>query len=66
VTDPKKTIGYTVTGNFSLSRGCGYALATVSLKGYVHAAKLAQDGDILVKVKNRDGRLCRLARLQLV
>lgn len=63
--DSKQTIGYTTTGDFSLSRGCGYALATVSLKGFVEAAKLG-DGEALVKVKNRDGRLCRLAKLHLV
>jgi ribonuclease P/MRP protein subunit POP1 len=61
----KNTIGYTTTGNFSLSRGCGYALATISLKGFVQAAKLG-DGQVIVKVKNRDGRLCRLAKLHLV
>jgi len=63
--DSSHTIGYTNTGNFSLSRGCGYALATVSLKGFVEAAKLG-NGEVLVKVKNRDGRLCRLAKLHLV
>jgi ribonuclease P/MRP protein subunit POP1 len=58
-------VGYTSTGNFSLSRGHGFALATVSLKAYVQAAKVADDGVVLFKVKNRDGRLCRLASLHL-
>lgn len=65
VADGNRVVGYTSTGNFSLSRGHGFAIATVSLKAYVQAAKIAKDEGVLVKVKNRDGRLCRLSRLHL-
>lgn len=62
----KHTIGYTSTGNFSLARGRGFALATITLKGYVELRKAAGPEGVLVKVKNRDGRICRLARIELV
>lgn len=66
VPDPSRTIGYTSTGNYSLSRGHGFGLATISLKGYVESAKISGPEGVLVKVKNRDGRICRLARVELV
>ncbi|OCF60925.1 ribonuclease P/MRP protein subunit POP1 [Kwoniella mangroviensis CBS 10435] len=70
-------IGYTTTGNFSLSRGQGYALGAITLKSYIDLLKTAGQGDgheykdgweqkVLVRVKNRDGRLSRLAELKLI
>jgi len=70
--DSKDTIGYATTGNFSLSRGKGHALASVTLKGYVRSLRMADMGPAnarhlaLVKVRNRDGRVCRLASVELV
>jgi hypothetical protein len=48
-----------------MERGSGHALGSITLKGYVEGL----NGDrqsVLVKVKNRDGRVCRLARVVLV
>jgi ribonuclease P/MRP protein subunit POP1 len=60
------------TGNFSLSRGEGHALGTISLKGYVEMMMLGQVGSeegrdaALVKVRNRNGIVCRFAELYVV
>ncbi|WWC89050.1 uncharacterized protein L201_003968 [Kwoniella dendrophila CBS 6074] len=66
-------LGYTSTGNFSLSRGKGFALASVTLKGWIDLLKNAQEevragweGRNVVRVKNRDGTLSRFAELKLV
>ncbi|WVF71156.1 hypothetical protein IAT40_005954 [Kwoniella sp. CBS 6097] len=80
-------IGYTSTGNFSLSRGKGHALASVILKGWLTAKAAATaapvssfpskddgaavgtsrwEGRCLVRIKNKDGRICRLAEIKLV
>ncbi|WVW84177.1 hypothetical protein I302_106207 [Kwoniella bestiolae CBS 10118] len=67
-------IGYATTGNFSLSRGQGYALGTITLKSWVDALRDAGGAErvdgwekrVLVGVKNRDGRLSRLAELKVV
>ncbi|WWC62188.1 uncharacterized protein I303_104782 [Kwoniella dejecticola CBS 10117] len=66
-------LGYTSTGNFSLSRGQGYALGTVNLKGWIGLLKNAEEelvhgweGRMVVRVKNRDGALSRLAELTLI
>ncbi|WVQ99709.1 hypothetical protein IAU59_006850 [Kwoniella sp. CBS 9459] len=79
---PSDLIGYTSTGNFSLSRGRGHALASITLKGWLSAERadaassnLVQNenglmgrwvGRCLVRVKNKDGRICRLAEIKLV
>lgn len=66
------TVGYTTSGNYSLSRGRGHALGSISLAAYVEARRVAAAGSadaaqqVLAKVKNRDGRLCRLAAVELV
>jgi hypothetical protein len=53
-----------------MSRGCGFALGTVTLKSWVEAKRLAeQRGDgrgVLFKVRNNGGRICRLAKVELV
>ncbi|WVR06792.1 hypothetical protein IAU60_003828 [Kwoniella sp. DSM 27419] len=67
-------IGHVDTGNFSLSRGAGHALATVSLEGWLGAlaasttigGNASWQGRALVRVRNRDGRVCRLAELRVV
>ena len=70
--EERDVIGYTTTGNFSLSRGKGHALASVTLAGFVELLRRAGEGGdegrhmALVKVRNRDGVICRLAQLELV
>lgn len=63
-------MGYTSTGNFSLSRGHGYALGAISLRAWNELSLLAKDAadgrGVLVKLRNNGGRLCRLARLEMV
>ncbi|WVQ79961.1 hypothetical protein IAT38_002062 [Cryptococcus sp. DSM 104549] len=65
-------IGWTTTGNISLSRGKGHALGTITLRGYLELLKAAQSpvgehgewtGRTLVCVKNRNGRLARFAEV---
>lgn len=70
--DLNTLVGYVTTGNFSLSRGTGHALGSVSLKGYLGLLRLAEVGSAmgkgraLVKVRNRDGVICRFAELEVV
>ena len=68
--DSKKLVGYTTTGNFSLSRGHGFALGTISLRAWNRLSIIAREhGDgrgVLVLAKSNGGRLCRLAKLELV
>jgi ribonuclease P/MRP protein subunit POP1 len=70
--DQAALIGFTSTGNFSLSRGRGHALGSISYKSYVRLLRQAKEGPgeaehlALVKVRNRDGRICRLASVHLV
>lgn len=63
-------IGFVSTGNFSLLRGKGHALALISFKSYLNSLKLSIgeefDGQVIVKVRNPDGVVCRLARIVLV
>lgn len=65
-----RVIGFVTTGNISLTRGEGYGLGMVSLAGYLRllaAAQASSRPDLaVVKVKNRDGRVHRLASLKLV
>jgi ribonuclease P/MRP protein subunit POP1 len=71
-TQSTSIIGWVITGNFSLSRGKGFAIATITLGGYVSLMRTAlsekgePQGWAVVKVRNRDGRIYRLARLELV
>lgn len=69
--DTCEEIGFVNKGSFSMTRGVGHALATVSLKGYLDSLAAARDSgstarDPIVKVRNVDGTLCRLARLAMV
>lgn len=81
--DDASSFGWTNTGNISLSRGQGHALATVTLKGYIEQVKRTEQAQAqarvqgagtegkavvppVVKVRNRDGHLCRLASLHVV
>lgn len=63
-------IGFVTTGNISLTRGEGHALGMVSLAGYLRlliAARHSPQPELaVVKVKNRDGHVFRLASLTLV
>ncbi|OXG28540.1 ribonuclease P/MRP protein subunit POP1 [Cryptococcus neoformans Bt120] len=69
----KNLIGYTSTGNISLSRGKGHALGMITLAGYLDLLKAANgevkgsewDGKALVCVRNRDGRIARLAEVRV-
>lgn len=69
-TGASRVIGFVSTGNISLTRGQGHALATVSLAAYLGLLTAAEASTRLrlpvVKLKNRDGLVCRLASLSLV
>jgi len=60
-------VGFVTSGNFSLSRGKGYAIGAMSLIKFLEtqerAHRLRQGNDWLVKVRNRDGTICRAARV---
>ncbi|KAI9456168.1 POP1-domain-containing protein [Russula earlei] len=60
-------IGFVTSGNFSLSRGKGYAIGAISLVKFLEtreqADRLRQGSDWLVKVRNRDEMICRAARV---
>ncbi|WVQ77825.1 hypothetical protein IAR50_007516 [Cryptococcus sp. DSM 104548] len=69
-------IGYTDSGNISLTHGQGHALGTITLRGYVDLLQAAatpaavQDsqqwhGKTLVCVRNRDGRVGRLGEVRV-
>ncbi|BEI85520.1 hypothetical protein CcaverHIS002_0509210 [Cutaneotrichosporon cavernicola] len=66
----KGVIGFVTTGNISLTRGEGHGLGMVSLAGYhrllVAARQSPQPELAVVKIKNRDGHIFRLASLTLV
>ncbi|KIK69651.1 hypothetical protein GYMLUDRAFT_212368 [Collybiopsis luxurians FD-317 M1] len=72
IPSPESTIGYITTGGFSLSRGEGFAIGAIALtrllelenqvKRLSHYAKDA----LLVKVRSRKGRHCRLARIEVI
>jgi len=70
--DSKRTIGYVVSGNFSLARGSGHALGSITLKSYVELLRQAANGSekarhlALVKVRNKDSKTCRLASISPV
>lgn len=69
----KNLIGYTSTGNISLSRGKGHALGMITLAGYLDLLKAAAgevkgsewDGKALVCVRNRDGTVARFAEVRV-
>lgn len=63
-------IGFATSGNISLTRGEGHALAMISLAGYLRllaAARGSLQPELAVaKVKNRDGHVFRLVSVTLV
>jgi len=60
---PSSIMGYITSGNFSLSRGEGFGIGAVSLVQYLDVIK--QGKDLLVKVRDRQGQVCRLAVMKL-
>jgi ribonuclease P/MRP protein subunit POP1 len=80
-------MGFVTSGNFSLSRGKGYAIGAISLVKFLETReqahrqvlfqrlncaahylytmyfRLGRANDWLVKVRNRDGMICRAARI---
>ncbi|KAH9971933.1 ribonucleases P/MRP protein subunit POP1-domain-containing protein [Lactifluus volemus] len=63
-------IGFVTSGNYSLSRGKGYAIGAISLVRFLEireqAHRLRQGNDWLVKVRNRDGTVCRAAHVDFL
>ncbi|KAH7915836.1 ribonucleases P/MRP protein subunit POP1-domain-containing protein [Hygrophoropsis aurantiaca] len=62
-------IGYITTGNFSLSRGQGFAIGALPVAKLFNLQQQAQrlgQKSALVKIRNRDGTTLRLASLDLV
>ncbi|KAH9998011.1 ribonucleases P/MRP protein subunit POP1-domain-containing protein [Russula vinacea] len=51
-------IGFVTSGNFSLSRGKGYAIGAISLVKFLETREQAHR-----QVRNRDGAICRAARI---
>jgi ribonuclease P/MRP protein subunit POP1 len=58
-------IGRVISGGFSLSRGKGFALGCIPLIKLLHLKKqsISISSPLLVKLRDRDGRVCRLALL---
>ncbi|KAH8998691.1 POP1-domain-containing protein [Lactarius akahatsu] len=63
-------IGFVTSGNFSLSRGKGYAIGAISLVKFLEIReqghRLRRENDWMVKVRNRDGTICRAARVDFL
>jgi len=62
-------IGYVTSGNYSLSIGKGYAIGAVPVSKFLEIQKQAKRfgaANPLVKVRNREGVVCRMAQLQLL
>ncbi|KAJ7069842.1 POP1-domain-containing protein [Mycena amicta] len=62
-------IGYVTSGNFSLTQGTGFALGAISLKSLLCLKEQSlrlQSQEILVKIRDRDGQVCRAAHLKLL
>ncbi|KAK4686639.1 ribonuclease P/MRP protein subunit POP1, partial [Tremellales sp. Uapishka_1] len=68
--DPVDIIGFTSSGNFSMTRGRGHAVGTVRFAEYMKLKQVAKATSrpelVLVKVRDRDGVICRLAAVDLV
>ncbi|KAI0304514.1 ribonucleases P/MRP protein subunit POP1-domain-containing protein [Multifurca ochricompacta] len=60
VPSDRAVIGFVTSGNYSMSRGRGHAIGAVSL------ARLRQGTDRLVKIRNRDGTVCRAALIDFL
>ncbi|KAJ3814661.1 POP1-domain-containing protein [Lentinula aff. lateritia] len=71
---PSSIIGYITTGGFSLSRGEGFAIGAMSLTRLFELQQQAKrlshyvksDKALFVKVRDRKGHQCRLARIHVV
>ncbi|KAJ3860541.1 POP1-domain-containing protein [Lentinula novae-zelandiae] len=71
---PSSIIGYITTGGFSLSRGEGFAIGAMSLTRLIELQQQAKrlshyvksDKALFVKVRDRKGHQCRLARIHVV
>ncbi|KAJ4501438.1 NUC188 domain-containing protein [Lentinula lateritia] len=71
---PSSIIGYITTGGFSLSRGEGFAIGAMSLPRLLELQQQAKrlshyvksDKALFVKVRDRKGHQCRLARIHVV
>ncbi|KAI0631997.1 POP1-domain-containing protein [Trametes polyzona] len=67
---PEGIIGYVTTGSFSLSLGEGHAVGAMPLVRYLELKKQAdrlRNGQrLLVKLRNRDETICRLASVELL
>ncbi|KAJ3894258.1 POP1-domain-containing protein [Lentinula edodes] len=71
---PSSIIGYITTGGFSLSRGEGFAIGAMSLTRLFELQQQAKrlshyvksDKTLFVKVRDRKGHQCRLARIHVV
>ncbi|KAI9443101.1 POP1-domain-containing protein [Lactarius indigo] len=63
-------IGFVTSGNFSLSRGKGHAIGAISLSKFLEIReqghRLRRENDWMVKVRNRDGTICRAARVDFL
>ncbi|KAJ3717095.1 POP1-domain-containing protein [Lentinula raphanica] len=74
VPSPTSIIGYITTGGYSLSRGEGFAIGAIPLIRLLELQKQAQrtshyvksDKALLVKVRDRKGHQCRLARIHIL
>ncbi|KAF9077548.1 POP1-domain-containing protein [Rhodocollybia butyracea] len=74
VPPPNSIIGYITTGGFSLSRGEGFAIGAIALTRLLELEQQARrisffakaDGVLFVKVRDRKGHKCRLARIQVL
>ncbi|ETW81747.1 RNase P [Heterobasidion irregulare TC 32-1] len=62
-------VGYVTSGNYSLSRGQGYAIGAISLAKLcqiIEQSKRLQLVGSLVKLRNRDGVICRAAYIEIL
>ncbi|KAI0050421.1 POP1-domain-containing protein [Auriscalpium vulgare] len=69
IPDAEEIVGYVTSGGFSLSRGRGHALGAVSIARYFELQTQAEKlrlGGILVKVRDRQGVVCRAAFVEVL
>ncbi|VDC04482.1 unnamed protein product [Peniophora sp. CBMAI 1063] len=64
-----RIIGYVTTGSYSLSRGCARAIGAIPLSALLEAQDRARAYGLpgpLVRVRNRDGQVARLAYVDVL
>ncbi|KAH7927632.1 POP1-domain-containing protein [Leucogyrophana mollusca] len=69
IPSPDFIIGYITTGNFSLSRGQGFAIGALPVTKYLALKQQAQrlgQKSALIKIRDREGTTSRLASLALL